>query len=246
MSPPKPWQEIAREAQYYRDSTIAKLEPPLPTLPGDLPLDVSGVPRRYLSENEIKLTETAPETLLAQLANGEITCLAVTKAFLRRAGLAQQLANCVTELLPDRAISRAKYADKYLADHCKPIGPLHGLPISVKEHIQMDGLGLNLGYVSHYGETAPEGADAHILQILHDAGAIFYVRTTEPQTIMHLECSSNLYGVTVNPFNRNLSSGGSSGGEGALIGLRGSCLGIGSDIGGRSSANCSYPDFDVA
>ena len=48
---------------------------------------------------------------------------------------------------------------------------------------------------------------------------------------MHLETSSNLYGTTVNPFNRALTSGGSSGGEGALLGLRGSCLGIGSDIG---------------
>jgi len=48
---------------------------------------------------------------------------------------------------------------------------------------------------------------------------------------MHLETSSNLYGVTVNPFDRLLTPGGSSGGEGALIGLRGSCLGIGSDVG---------------
>jgi len=46
---------------------------------------------------------------------------------------------------------------------------------------------------------------------------------------MHLETSSNLYGVTVNPYNRLLTSGGSSGGEGALLGLRGSCLGIGED-----------------
>ena len=54
---------------------------------------------------------------------------------------------------------------------------------------------------------------------------------------MHLETSSNLYGTTVNPFNRSLTSGGSSGGEGALIGLRGSCLGIGSDIGQQYFAN---------
>ena len=63
---------------------------------------------------------------------------------------------------------------------------------------------------------------------------------------MHLETSSNLYGVTVNPYNRDLTSGGSSGGEGALLGLRGSCLGIGSDIGGsiRSpAADCGIYGF---
>ena len=88
--------------------------------------------------------------------------------------------------------------------------------------------------------------DAHVVQILIDAGAIPFARTTEPQTLMHLETSSNLYGVTVNPYNRNLTSGGSSGGEGALLGLRGSCLGIGSDIGGsiRSpAANCGVYGF---
>lgn len=149
--------------------------------------------------------------------------------------------------------------------HGKPIGPLHGLPISVKEHIGMKGLDLNAGFVSWVGRTAEE--DAHILQILWDAGAVFYARTTQPQSLMHLETSSNLYGyligvslyhllfvliaclgfanfyyrVTVNPFNTTLTSGGSSGGEGALTGMRGSCLGIGTDIGGsiRSPAACN-------
>src|SRR6266516_2863279 len=65
----------------------------------------------------------------------------------------------------------------------------------------------------------------------------FYVfdplRHSRPTSIqMHLETSSNIYGVTVNPFNRSLTAGGSSGGEGALLGMRGSCLGIGTDIGG--------------
>lgn len=63
---------------------------------------------------------------------------------------------------------------------------------------------------------------------------------------MHLECSSNLYGVTVNPYNTSLSSGGSSGGEGALLALHGSCLGIGSDVGGSircPAANCGVYGF---
>ena len=96
----------------------------------------------------------------------------------------------------------------------------------------MKGLGLNAGFVARWANVAAD--DALILQILWDAGAVFYARTTQPQTLMHLETASNLYGATVNPYNRNLTSGGSSGGEGALVGMRGSCLGIGSDIGGTS------------
>ncbi len=94
----------------------------------------------------------------------------------------------------------------------------------------MQGLGQNAGFLSWWDCTAAE--DAHILQLLWKAGCVFYARTTEPQTLMHLETSNNLYGETVNPYNRNLTAGGSSGGEGALLGMRGSCLGVGSDIGG--------------
>ena len=94
----------------------------------------------------------------------------------------------------------------------------------------MKGLGLNGGFISWWDHKGQD--DAFILKLLWNAGCVFYVRTTEPQTLMHLETSNNLYGETVCPFNRNLTSGGSSGGEGALMGLRGSCLGIGTDIGG--------------
>jgi amidase len=94
----------------------------------------------------------------------------------------------------------------------------------------MKGLDLNAGFVGWVGRVAE--ADALILRILWAAGVVFYVRTTQPQSLMHLETSSNLYGETVNPYNRKLTSGGSSGGEGALIGMKGSCLGIGTDIGG--------------
>ncbi|KAL8724141.1 MAG: hypothetical protein Q9166_008114 [cf. Caloplaca sp. 2 TL-2023] len=71
-----------------------------------------------------------------------------------------------------------------------------------------------------------------MLQILSRAGAIFHARTTQPQTLMHFETHSHLYGVTVNPYNTRLSAGGSSGGEGALVGARGSWLRIGTDTGG--------------
>ena len=240
MSKPT-WQEIAKVAQNHRDDTIRRVEPPIPEIPGpdQLPLDRTDVPKYLLPTEEIVITQTAPEDLVASLASGRYTSTAVTIAFLRRAGLAQALANCITELLPERAIARAKFLDEYLSKHGKPIGPLHGLPISVKEHLGMKGLGLNAGFVSWWDHKGED--DALVLKILWSAGCVFYARTTQPQTLMHLETSNNLYGVTVNPFNTQLTSGGSSGGEGALIALRGSCLGLGTDIGGsiRSpSANC--------
>jgi amidase len=145
----------------------------------------------------------------------------------------------VTELLPERALKHAAELDEYYSVNKKPIGPLHGLPISVKEHVGMKDLDLNAGFISWIGHVGT--ADALILQILSNAGAVFYVRTTQPQSLMHLETSNNIYGETVNPYNTALTSGGSSGGEGALVGIKGSCLGIGTDIGGsiRSpAANC--------
>lgn len=235
------WQEVAKIAQDRRDDSIRRVEPPIPKIPGPdpLPLDRTDVPKYLLTTEEIVITQTTPENLVASLASGRYTSTTVTNAFLRRAGLAQALANCVTELLPERAVARAKFLDEYLSKHGKPIGPLHGLPISVKEHIGMKDLGLNAGFVSWWDHKGED--DALVLKILWNNGCVFYARTTQPQTLMHLETSNNLYGVTVNPFNSQLTSGGSSGGEGALLALRGSCLGLGTDIGGsiRSpSANC--------
>lgn len=72
------------------------------------------------------------------------------------------------------------------------MGPLHGIPISVKEHITMKDLDINAGFVSWVGRVGQ--ADSLILQILYKAGAVFYARTTQPQSLMHLETSNNLYG----------------------------------------------------
>ncbi|KAK0922625.1 hypothetical protein LTR91_004360 [Friedmanniomyces endolithicus] len=226
----KSWQDISATMLKHREQTIAAIEPAIPDPPKELPLNVTGIPKQLLPADVISITETPTERLLQNLASGTLSSTDVTKAFLQRAGLASKLTNCVTEMLPERALTRAKYVDDYLAKHGKPIGPLHGLPISVKEHVSMKGLDINAGFVSWVGRIAPD--DALILKLLRNAGAVFYVRTTEPQALMHLETDNNIYGVTVNPYNTALTSGGSSGGEGALMGMHGSCLGIGTDIRG--------------
>jgi amidase len=105
--------------------------------------------------------------------------------------------------------------------------------VSIKSHIGIANRPLSSGYCAPFHSRTRPIADALVVQILTRAGAIVHARTTEPQSMMQLECASNLYGVTTNPYsNVHMSSGGSSGGEAALIALRGSVLGVGSDVGG--------------
>lgn len=85
------WQDIAREVQDYRDSTIDQVQPAIPKLPADLPRNVLDIPTKLLGQVEIQITEASPEELLAALATGTLTATSVTRAFLRRAALAQKL-----------------------------------------------------------------------------------------------------------------------------------------------------------
>lgn len=133
-------------------------------------------------------------------------------------------------------MSRAEALDKQVQEHASSDSsytshlPLRGVPISIKSHIGIAGRHMPAGYVAWWDRFA--STDALVVSILERAGAIVIARTTEPQSMMSLECRSNLYGETLNPYNVKLSSGGSSGGEGSLLAQRGSLLGVGSDVGG--------------
>ena len=202
-------------------------------LPDPSVLNVSDVPRRcgLLSDEELTITEDLSATqLVASLARGQWTAEQVIRAYLKRAGIAHQLTNCATEFLIDEAIERAKHLDEEFRRRNGPTGPLHGLPISAKDYITMKGRRTNAGWIRWIDRRGED--DALILKILYRAGAVFYVRTTQPQSLMQLECTCPIYGTTLNPFNRMLTAGGSTGGEGALLCLKASPMGVGTDIGG--------------
>lgn len=187
------WQDVAADRQRHRDATIAEVSPPVPEVrQEEIPLNTTGIPKKLLTEQEIEITNTDVENLAKRITSGEWSSVVVINAFLRRAGLAQKLTNSITELLPKRALSKAAELDLYLAANKKPIGPLHGVPISVKEHIAIKGEDLNAGFVGWVGRVAEE--DALIVQYLESAGAVIFARTTEPQTLMQIETDSNLYG----------------------------------------------------
>lgn len=97
-----------------------------------------------------------------------------------------------------------------------------------------------MGYVSWLGKY--DTTESVLVTLLRKAGAIFYTKTSVPQTLMVCETVNNIIGRTVNPRNKNWSCGGSSGGEGAMVGIRGGVIGVGTDIG---KCHCSHPSFNT-
>jgi amidase len=204
----------------------------------DLPADVSGVPAScgLLSSGELAITELDATSVRDRIAEGSLSAVEAVTAFGKRAAIVHQVTACLTEWFLDEGIQRAMELDEHFARTGQVVGPLHGVPISVKEHMPIAGHHASCGFLSTYCYTEE---DSSLVALLRKLGAVFYVKTNQPQGIMHLE-SHGFMARTLNPFNTRLSSGGSSGGEGALVGGKGSCLGLGTDIGGSIRAPCAH------
>ncbi|GAA6005997.1 hypothetical protein JCM10207_007301 [Rhodosporidiobolus poonsookiae] len=224
------WQDIAAAKRADLEAKIAATGFKAPKVPPET-LNVTGVSLNgVLSANELSITGSAVEEVLEKLRSGEWTSEEVVRAFCKRAVIAHELTNCLTDIYYDRALERAKALDGEMARTGKPVGPLHGLPISLKNQVNVEGEEMNFGYVGWAGRIAQK--NAVIVDCLLKQGAVIYCYTNVPQALMSGETHCHLYGRTVNPHQRQLAPGGSSGGEGALIAMRGSLLGVGSDIGG--------------
>ncbi|CAE6474661.1 unnamed protein product [Rhizoctonia solani] len=224
-----------------RDDRANRLKPCADWSLGDLtPLpshkNVTSLVHARLSDRERSFLASDVTGLAQRLAAKECTAVEVTTAFCKATYAAQELTNCVTEVMFTQALARAQELDAHMLETGKVVGPLHGIPVSIKDHISVKGEDTATGFVAWAGRTIAE-EDTAIVQILRTAGAVIYVKTTNPQSLFALETCSNIYGNTTNPYNRNLTCGGSSGGEGALIGSRASLLGVGTDIGGSIQPN---------
>lgn len=178
----------------------------------------------------VEITALGATELAAKIQNRHYSCVEVTEAFCQRAAVAQQLANCLTEIFFEEALDQARQLDHVLEATGRPIGPLHGVPVSVKDYYNIKGHHTTAGYISYAGQAVKD-KDEHIVEIMRDEGAILYVKTNNPHCMMVLETVSNIYGRTLNPWNTTLAAGGSSGGEASLIAQHGSPLGIASDVG---------------
>jgi amidase len=226
-----PWQHVAAKKQKeIYDAIPTAWRVNTEQLQGHNFMDLPKNCPSILSREELFITESRAVDILSRIKGRRWTSVQVTTAFCKRAAIAHQATNCLALIMFESALAQAKQLDLYMEKHGKPIGPLHGLPVSVKEHIYLQNTPATSGLISW--ADAPSPGDALICKVFREAGAVFHVKTTNPQTLMALETHSNLFGRTLNPFNVNLTSGGSSGGESALVAMRGSPLGIGTDIGG--------------
>ncbi|EKJ74135.1 hypothetical protein FPSE_05720 [Fusarium pseudograminearum CS3096] len=185
-----------------------------------------------LSNHEIDITENYDAAdLVKKIAQGALSAVEVTVAFCKRAAIAQQMVSCLTEIYFEEAMQRARFLDQYVADNGHTLGPLHGLPISLKDSFQLKGGKATLGFITNLTMPAAENNSA-LVDLLLDAGCVVYCKTNIPQTMMTADSENNIFGRTLNPHKTALTAGGSSGGEGALLAMRGSPLGVGTDIAG--------------
>jgi len=147
------------------------------------------------------------------------------------------LTACVTEPLFTRALKQATALDEHLFRTGKPIGPLHGIPISVKDTFDIAGVDSSIGIAAFCFK--PAKSNAPLVNILESLGAIIVAKTNIPQTLGALDSVNNIFGRIMNPLNRKVTAGGSSGGEGVLVRMRGSMIGFGT--GNLDVLLCTWP-----
>ncbi|KAF3392341.1 hypothetical protein DPV78_010728 [Talaromyces pinophilus] len=209
----------------------------------EYPTNILDVPREcgILSAKEVRITEGHDvRGLLSEIVEKRLSAEEVALAFCKRAAIAQQLTRCITEPLFTSALQQARNLDAHLTRTGKPIGPLHGLPISVKDSFNVTGVDSSLGVAALCSK--PVFNDASLVQLLVSLGAIIIAKTNIPQTLGLLDSVNHVFGRTLNPLNLKLTPGGSSGGEGVLVAMRGSMIGFGTDVGGsiRIPAMCNH------
>ena len=181
---------------------------------------------------------TLPASELSRLLqSNEVTSEEVVRAHLDRISAVDGKVRAFTEVFPEQALADARRADEERRQG-HPRGPLHGLPVSLKECAGLAGKTVTLGLASRKETLAP--ADAALVTALREAGAVFLGRTNIAQTMLFSESRNPLYGQTANPFSLAHTPGGSSGGEAAAVAAGMSPLGVGTDLGGSIRSPASF------
>lgn len=169
-----------------------------------------------------------------KIKSGELSSQDVVNRHIHRIEEVNPAINAVVEPCFERAMEEARKKDLALtnmtASEKSKLPLFYGVPFTAKEMISSEGMKSTLGSVHRKSQIMSK--DATVVSRLKEAGAILIGTTNVPEVGFWFECDNLVYGRTNNPHDPKRTSGGSSGGEGAIIGSGGSVFGIGSDIGG--------------
>lgn len=172
-----------------------------------------------LSDEDARVLELSLADIVEGCSTGGLSHTAVLSAYGKKALAAHAANNCLADLMFDEAATA--YA---------PCQPLSGVPISLKDVVDVEGHDTTLGFSSKANK--PVTTSAPIVRLLKDAGALLHVKTTVPTGLLSFDCESDLFGTTSNPYNPLFAPGASTGGGAALLACRGSKIEIATDIGG--------------
>lgn len=177
----------------------------------------------------LDVTLQSASALVAGIGSRTVSSVEVLDACLARVEAVNPRLNAVTRVLESEARAAAAAADAAVASG-ETLGPLHGLPVTIKENLDVAGTPTTNGVVALAEAIAP--VDAPLVAQLRAAGAIPFARTNLPEFSFRWQSDNALHGATVNPWDEGIVSGGSSGGEAVALATGMSPLGIGNDYAG--------------
>ncbi|KAL8748530.1 MAG: hypothetical protein Q9199_008170, partial [Rusavskia elegans] len=191
---------------------------------------IASLPPEYhdpVSSSDRKILDKSVEELVQDVHKEVVNPIDILRSYGKLAIKAHAKTNCLTEVMINPG------AERWIED-IDLKGPLAGIPVSLKDSIVVGGFDTSVGYSRYTGRPYPQ--DGTMVRILKDAvynaGAIPYVKTNCPITLLSFESTNDVWGRTTNPHNTNYSPGGSTGGESALLAYGGGRIGVGSDVAG--------------
>ncbi|PPQ94405.1 hypothetical protein CVT25_002493 [Psilocybe cyanescens] len=183
-----------------------------------------------LNSSDRAILDQYVEDLVSAVKSGTLDATDILTAYGKKTLDAHEVTNCLTEIMIGSAVDWAQ--------NCNKDGPLAGVPISLKDTVGVKGWDGCIGYSAWVGKPAQE--DSALVRLLRDAGAVPFVKTNIPVTLLSFESASDVFGRTTNPHKSTHSPGGSTGGEAALLAYGGSRIGIGTDVAGSVRVPAHY------
>ena len=182
------------------------------------------------------IVDLSAGSIAQEISKKSISCKDVTTAFLERIDELNPVLNAVCTL-NDQALDQADKADQRLA-RGEAARPLEGVPILIKDILHTKDVRTTYG--SLIRENYVPGEDAVSVERLKDAGAILLGKTNTPEFAHDVNTNNQIFGTTRNPFNVNVTAGGSSGGSGSAVAANLAPIALGTDLGGSIRVPCSY------